>query len=44
MPMAKIIAATANSIVAGKRRLISDTTVRRVVMLVPRSPWAVTFR
>jgi len=45
MPTAKIIAAKASSIVAGKRRLISEVTVRRDEMLVPRSPsTTVTFR
>ena len=36
--VAKIIAINASSMVAGKRTLISSTTVRRVAMLVPRSP------
>jgi hypothetical protein len=44
MPIATIIAATASSIVAGKRFPISDVIVRCDAMLVPRSPSSVVFR
>ena len=42
--IAKIIAPSASSIVAGKRWPISQVTERKLLVLVPRLPWRRSFR